>query len=67
MGLAEELIDHWAPILVSVTLKTGDKGCFLVTCDGAVVFDKKREGRHVRPGEIVERLTPLVGPRLAWR
>ena len=67
MSLAEELIEHWAPVLIGVNLKTGDKGCFTVTCNGAVIFDKKSEGRHAHPGEIVERLAPLVGPRLAWR
>lgn len=67
MSLAAELIDGWAPLLISVSLKTADKGRFLVTCDATVVFDKGAEGRHARPGEVVERLLPLLGPKLTWR
>ena len=67
MSLAAELIDRWAPILVGVDLKTADKGRFLVTCDGEVVFDKAAEGRHALPGEVVERLSPVIGPKLSWR
>ncbi len=67
MSLAEELIDRWAPVLIAVNLKTADKGRFNVTCNGTVVFDKGSEGRHARPGEVVERLVPVIGPNLAWR
>ena len=67
MSLAEELIDRWAPVLVSVNLKTADKGRFNVTCDGKIIFDKGAEGRHARPGEVVERLAPVIGPKLGWR
>lgn len=67
MSLASELIDRWAPILISVNLITADKGRFNVTCDGNLVFGKDAEGRHPRPGEVVERLAPTLGPKLAWR
>lgn len=67
MGLASDLIDRWAPILVGITLKTSDKGRFTVTCDGSVVFDKAAAGRHAEPGEVVGLLEPFIGPRLDWR
>ena len=67
MSLASELIDRWAPILIAVNLITSDKGRFNVTCDGTLVFAKDAEGRHARPGEVVERLALTLGPRLAWR
>lgn len=67
MGLAASLIDRWAPILGRVTLVAGKGGVFNVTCDGAVVFDKKTDGRHAKPGEVEARLEPILGPRLSWK
>lgn len=39
---------------MDVTLVPGSGGIFEVTLDGALVFSKKRAGRHAQPGEVVE-------------
>jgi len=39
---------------IEVKLIPGSGGVFEVTLDGAVVFSKKRAGRHAQPGEVVE-------------
>ena len=67
MGLAESLIDRWAPLLASVELAAGRGGVFTVSLDGRVVFDKKAEGRHAEKGELEARLEPRLGPRLHWK
>ena len=67
MGLAAEIIDRWAPILVDIDLVTGDHGVFKVSCDEQLIFDKHSEGRHARSGEVEARLEPILGPRLNWK
>jgi predicted Rdx family selenoprotein len=67
VGLADSVIDRWAPILSSVELLGGRGGVFKVTLDGEVVFDKKGEGRHAAPGEVGARLESALGPRLNWK
>ena len=37
----------------SPELIEGKGGVFVVTADGAVVFDKKAKGRFPKPGEVV--------------
>ena len=39
---------------MEVKLIPGSGGIFEVTIDGALVFSKKRAGRHAQPGEVVE-------------
>jgi predicted Rdx family selenoprotein len=53
--------------LRAVTLKSGTAGRLEVTADGQLVFSKAKLGRHPRKGEVVELLTPHLGPKLNWR
>jgi len=39
---------------IEIKLIPGSGGIFEVTVDGAVVFSKKRAGRHAQAGEVVE-------------
>lgn len=50
--MAAELTEAFPGI--EVKLIPGSGGVFEVTLDGAVVFSKKRAGRHAQPGEVVE-------------
>ena len=50
--MAAELKEAFPDLDVSLIPSSG--GVFEVTLDGAVVFSKKRVGRHAQPGEVVE-------------
>ena len=50
--MAAELTEAFPGI--ELKLIPGSGGIFEVTVDGAVVFSKKRVGRHAQPGEVVE-------------
>ncbi len=50
--MAAELTEAFPAIEVS--LIPGSGGIFDVTVDGALVFSKKRVGRHAQPGEVAE-------------
>jgi len=65
--LADELLGQWAPILVGVELKTGDKGRFEVSLDGELVFSKATLKRHAEQGEVGALLRPRLGEPLHWR
>ena len=67
MGLADEVLALWAPILVGVDLKVGEKGRFEVSLDGESVFSKAELRRHAEPGEVVKLLRPRLGEPLDWR
>ena len=50
--MAAELTEAFPDL--EVKLIPGSGGIFDVTVDGALVFSKKRVGRHAQPGEVVE-------------
>ena len=67
LGLAGEVLEAWAPVLVEVVLKTGSKGCFEVLLDGEQVFSKAELGRFPEPGEVGRSLEPRLGPPVAGK
>lgn len=67
MSTANRILDHWAPILVGVELKTGTKGAFEVTVDGEKVFSKRQERRFPEDRELTTLLEHRLGPDLNWR
>jgi selT/selW/selH-like putative selenoprotein len=67
VGLAEELLDRWAPELGGVELQTGSKGRFEVLLDGHEVFSKARLNRFPAEGEVAKSLEAKLGPRKSWR
>lgn len=50
--MAAELKEAFPDLEVKLIPSSG--GVFEVSLDGAVVFSKKRVGRHAQPGEVVE-------------
>ena len=50
--MAAELTEAFPGI--EVKLIPGSGGVFEVIVDGAMLFSKKRAGRHAQPGEVVE-------------
>jgi selT/selW/selH-like putative selenoprotein len=67
VGTANRILDHWAPILVGVELKTGTRGAFEVTVDGETVFSKQQEKRFPEDRELTSLLERRLGPDLRWR
>jgi predicted Rdx family selenoprotein len=67
VGLAEEIMDRWAPLLDGVELKTGSRGVFDVDVDVEKIFSKARAGRFPAEGEIASLLHPKLGPPPEWR
>ena len=62
MSAVHDLLHHYQHVIDDVTLVTGNKGVFDVEVDGALVYSKKVEGRHARPGEVLERFRAVLGP-----
>ena len=66
VGLTDELLKRWAPILGSVELVASSKGRFEVTLDGELIYSKAALGRHAKPGEIVALVQDRVGKPLLF-
>jgi selenoprotein W-related protein len=64
VGLTDELLSGWAPIIKTVDLVPSSKGRFEVTLDGELVFSKAELGRHAEPGEIVTLVRSRIGPEI---
>jgi selT/selW/selH-like putative selenoprotein len=67
VGLADEILAGWAPVLRGVELKGGSKGRFEVTLDGELIFSKSTLGRHAEPGEVKSEVERRIGKPLDWR
>jgi selenoprotein W-related protein len=64
VGLTDELLTGWAPVIKTVDLVPSSKGRFEVTLDGELVFSKAELGRHAEPGEIVTLVRSRIGPEI---
>ena len=64
MSAVHDLLHHYQHVFEDVTLVTGSKGVFDVDVDGELVYSKKVEGRHARPGEVLERFRAVLGPEV---
>ena len=64
VGLTDELLTRWAPIIETIELIPSSKGRFEVTLDDELVFSKVALGRHAQPGEIVALVRARVGPEI---
>jgi selenoprotein W-related protein len=65
VGLTDELLGGWAPILTRVELVPSSKGRFEVTLDGELIFSKAALGRHAKPGEVAALVRDRIGPEVA--
>ena len=64
VGLTDELLQGWAPIIETVELLPSSKGRFEVTLDGELIFSKASLGRHANPGEIAALVRKKLGPEI---
>jgi selenoprotein W-related protein len=62
VGLTDELLSGWAPIIKTVDLIPSSKGRFEVILDGELIFSKASLGRHAQPGEIAKIVRERIGP-----
>jgi len=59
-----DLLHDYQHVIADLRLVTGSKGAFEVLVDGQVLYSKHAEGRHAKPGEVLERFRKLVGPKV---
>jgi selenoprotein W-related protein len=64
VGLTDELLQGWAPIVETIELLPSSKGRFEVTVDGELVFSKATLGRHAEPGEVAGLVRQRLGPEI---
>lgn len=64
VGLTDELLQGWAPILETIELVPSSKGRFEVVLDGERIFSKAGLGRHAEPGEIAATVRSRLGPEI---
>jgi len=62
VGLTDELLQGWAPIIETVELVPSANGRFEVILDGELIFSKATLGRHAEPGEIAALVRERLGP-----
>jgi selenoprotein W-related protein len=64
VGLTDELLGGWAPMIERIDLVPSSKGRFEVTLDDELIFSKAGLGRHAEPGEIARIVRERVGPEI---
>ena len=64
VGLTDELLTGWAPILATVELLPSSKGRFEVTLDGELIFSKAARQRHANAGEVAALVRERIGPEI---
>jgi predicted Rdx family selenoprotein len=64
VGLTDELLTGWAPIIERVELQPSSKGRFEVTLDDELLFSKAALRRHAQPGEIAALVRERLGPEI---
>jgi len=67
VGLADELLRGWAPIIQVVELLPSSKGRFEVSLDGQLIFSKANLGRHAEPGEVSFIVRQQIGEEIGDR
>ena len=64
VGLTDELLSGWAPIIENIELVPSSKGRFEVTLDGELIFSKAELQRHANPGEIAAIVRERLGDEI---
>ena len=60
MSAARDLLYTYQHVIEELRLVTGSQGVFDVTVDGELLYSKHAEGRHAKPGEVLERFRALL-------
>ena len=64
VGLTDELLTGWAPIIENIELVPSSKGRFEVILDGDLIFSKAGLGRHAEAGEVAGLVRDRIGPEI---
>ncbi|HEU5300888.1 MAG TPA: Rdx family protein [Acidimicrobiia bacterium] len=64
VGLTDELLAGWAPIIEKIDLVPSSQGRYEITLDGELIFSKAELGRHAEPGEVVDLVRARIGPEI---
>ncbi len=67
MGLGNELLSRWAPIVRALELRSASGGRFDIYLDGELIFSKQQARRFPKPGEVAGLFESKLGPALDWR
>jgi selenoprotein W-related protein len=62
VGLTDELLNGWAPIISDIDLVPSSGGRFEVTLDDDLIFSKAALKRHAKAGEIAGIRRERLGP-----
>jgi selenoprotein W-related protein len=54
VSAAHDLLHDYQHVIAELSLITGSKGVFDVVVDGEVLYSKRSEGRHAKPGEVLQ-------------
>jgi selenoprotein W-related protein len=61
VSATQDLLSHYQHVIGDLRLVMGDKGVFDVEVDGELIYSKHAEGRHAKPGEVLQRFRELIG------
>jgi selenoprotein W-related protein len=64
VGLTDELLNGWAPIIKDIDLVPSSGGRFEVTLDDELIFSKAALKRHAEPGEVAAIVRDRIGPEI---
>ena len=64
VGLTDELLAGWAPIIEKIDLVPSSQGRYEITLDGELIVSKAELGRHAEPGEVVDLVRARIGPEI---
>ena len=64
VGLTDELLSGWAPVIGEIELIPSSGGRFEVTLDGELIFSKAELRRHAEPGEVTTIVRRRLGPEI---
>ena len=65
--MAQELLSSFGADLGEVALVPGTGGVFTITCDGELIWDRKRDGGFPDAAELKRRVRDLVWPERELR
>nr|WP_272212721.1 SelT/SelW/SelH family protein [Marinicella sp. W31]MDC2878632.1 SelT/SelW/SelH family protein [Marinicella sp. W31] len=60
--MAQELLSTFSHELGAVTLKPGTGGIFEIMVDGALIWERKRDGGFPGPKELKQRVRDIIDP-----
>ena len=64
VGLTDELLQGWAPIIASIDLIPSSKGRFEIVLDGELIYSKAALKRHAESGEVAGLVRDRLGPEI---